>query len=126
MEISTLFAKLFGALLLVKGLFVFIRPNEVPALVKAYVANKALLYTVSFGAIIVGVAVVSAHNVWVGPSATIVTALGWLMVAKGVVALFFPKVFLGIVHTLDNKGWYVSGATLAVIIGSFLTISSFV
>jgi hypothetical protein len=50
-------------------------------------------------ALIAGLAIVNAHNLWVGDWRVLITILGWLLVLRGVTNLMFP----GKIQELGNR-----------------------
>jgi hypothetical protein len=83
----------------------------------------------AFGAVVVaaGLAMVLGHNVWSGgPLAIVVTLVGWLILAKGVVLIFLsPEGIVAYFDALHYEQLFVVYAAITLIIGAYLTYSGF-
>lgn len=74
-----LFTVLLIAALLVRG----------SAIVETAISDKPLMFTYAIISIALGLAMVLGHNVWSGGSLpVVVTLVGWLILAKGLLLLF--------------------------------------
>jgi hypothetical protein len=73
-----------------------------------------------------GLAVVLAHNVWVWDLPVIVTLAGWVMVAKSLFYLLFPRALHVAMPTGKRmeRGFIIAGA-LFVALGALLAYDSF-
>lgn len=83
----------------------------------------------AFGAVAVvaGLAMVLSHNVWSGgPLALIVTLLGWLILAKGLLVTFLsPDGIVAYYDALHYEQLFYVYAAITLIIGAYLTYSGF-
>ena len=91
MQTSIFIAKLVGPMLVIPGLIGLANPGHVKAVGEEFLQSRALIFVAGAMALIAGLAVVNTHNVWVGWP-LIITLLGWLMLAAGVVRMGFPGV----------------------------------
>lgn len=79
--------------------------------------------------LVVGVAMVLAHNLWSGGALPVVlTIVGWITLAKGLLFLFlFPgdqlAVYLGMFYR--NPLCYYVGMTICLLLGIYLTYGGF-
>jgi hypothetical protein len=83
----------------------------------------------AFGAIAVaaGLAMVLSHNVWSGgPLAIVVTLVGWLILAKGLILIFLPpESIVAYFDALHYEQLFVVYAAITLIIGAYLTYGGF-
>jgi hypothetical protein len=83
----------------------------------------------AFGAVVVaaGLAMVLAHNVWSGgPLAIVVTLVGWLTLAKGLVLIFLPpEGIAAYFDALHYEQLFVVYAAITLIVGAYLTYGGF-
>ncbi len=61
------------------------------SLLKEFIGSRALIFVTGTLALVAGLAVVNAHNLWVPDWRVIVTVLGWLMILRGIMNLVFPQ-----------------------------------
>lgn len=90
MELAILVARIAAVLFLVIGIAGLIDKKYYEKVVKEVFKNAGTALTLGTLTLIVGMLIVSYHNVWSGWS-VIVTLIGWIGLAKGVTIVLFPK-----------------------------------
>ena len=125
---STLIARLMGPVLLIMGigtalgLFgVGMAPGDYAGLMKEM---TSLPFTILFGvlALLAGVAIVNAHNLWVSDWRVIITVVGWLAIIRGVLSLLFPAKMHTIGETITaNTSGPVITALVFLVVGAILS-----
>ena len=126
MKHSTLIARLMGPVLLLMGagmvLGLWLSPDTYTGVMKDFMGNLALIWLIGILALVAGLAIVNAHNVWIGDWRVLITILGWLLIVRGVTNLLIP----GKVQELGNRmmegqGPSVIGAIALLVLGGILT-----
>jgi hypothetical protein len=112
-----LFTMLLIAALLLRG----------SAMVEAAVANAPIMFTYAIISLAIGLAMILGHNVWSGGALpVVVTLVGWLILAKGLVLLFLtPEAltqFFARMHYGEHIYLYVAPS---LVIGLYLTWAGF-
>ena len=125
---STLIARLMGPVLLIMGigtalgLFgVGMEPGDYAGLMKEM---TSLPFTILFGvlALLAGLAIVNAHNLWVSDWRVIITVVGWLAIIRGVLSLLFPAKMHTIGETITaNTSGPVITALIFLVVGAILS-----
>ena len=115
MNTSKIIARLIGPLFLVMGLGMVAETNLVRALSAEFLSNLSLIYLAGMITLVVGLAIVNAHNLWVADWRVIITILGWLSIVGGVVRVLFP----GEVQVL---GANMIASPSAMLIGGIVTL----
>jgi hypothetical protein len=125
---STLIARLMGPVLLIMGigtalgLFgVGMAPGDYAGLMKEM---TSLPFTILFGvlALLAGLAIVNAHNLWVSDWRVIITVVGWLAIIRGVLSLLFPAKMHTIGETITaNTSGPVITALVFLVVGAILS-----
>jgi hypothetical protein len=117
-------ARLIGlsAVLLVAALLA--RGNT---LIMATVANGPVMLVYAILSLAVGLAIILGHNAWSGGSLpVIVTLVGWLIFAKGLVLLLVtPETLVRLLERMQYGEHYSLYMVPALIIGLYLTWGSF-
>jgi hypothetical protein len=90
MSTSTYIARLIGPLFLIMGLGMVVEGDTVRALSQEFLSNLSLIYLAGMLALVAGLAIVNAHNLWVADWRVLITLLGWLSIAGGIFRLLFP------------------------------------
>jgi hypothetical protein len=97
------------------------------AVVETTVAEGAVMFAYAIISLAIGLAMILGHNVWSGGTLpVVVTLVGWLILAKGLLLLFItPEALsraLERMHYGDHFYFYIAPA---VVIGLYLTWAGF-
>ena len=97
-----------------------------PAMVEAAVADQPVMLTYGMISLAMGLAMVLGHNVWSGGLLpVVVTLVGWLILAKGLLLLALAPDTLahlyGRMHRGENLALYIP----SLVIGLYLTVAGF-
>lgn len=127
---SEYIARLMGPVLLIIAIgMVFGLVVEGPgysSLMKEFIADRAVIFLTGILALLAGVAIVNAHNLWVQDWRVIVTILGWLLVVRGIMLLVFPltvQVFGD--RIAASQTGVVAGAAVTFVLGAILCIMGY-
>jgi hypothetical protein len=117
-------ARLIGlsAVLLVATLFV--RGN---ALIMATIADGPVMLAYAIFSLVAGLAIILGHNVWSGGTLpVIVTSVGWLIFAKGLILMLVaPETLTPLLERMQQHYHYPVYVVPALIIGLYLTYAGF-
>ena len=130
MTMSKYIARLMGPVLLLVGIGMALglmhEGESYSSLIKEFISSRALIFVTGVLALVAGLAIVNAHNLWVPDWRAIVTVLGWLLVVRGVVNIVFPAW----AQTLGDRmvaspAGSVTGAAIAFVLGAILCIMGY-
>lgn len=130
MTTSRYIARLMGPVMLIIGIGMIggmlTEGDAYSSLMKEFIGSRALIFITGALALVAGLAVVNAHNLWVPDWRVIVTILGWLLIVRGVSNLVFP----GTVQTLGDRmiashGGILAGAAVTIVLGAILSIMGY-
>src|ERR1700691_3754916 len=112
-----LFTVLLVAALLVRG----------STMVEAAVADAPVMLVYAIISLATGLAMILEHNVWSGgPLPVVVTFVGWLILAKGLLLLFLkPEALTGLFERMHYGEHYYPYVAPALVIGLYLTWAGF-
>ncbi len=127
MELTILLLKFWGFYLFLMGLSVLINKSTWKSFVSELSSNKHFTFLAGIFALIIGMLVVSYHNVWSGGfDVVIVTILGWLSLVKGVGYLLFPsKAVASIARKFMEGSFITPWAAIILILGAYMLLSGF-
>jgi hypothetical protein len=122
MSTSRYIARLMGPLLLIMGLGMVIESETMRALSQEFLSNLSLIYLAGILTLLAGLAIVNAHNVWIGDWRVIITIFGWLAIIGGLFRILLP----GQVQTLGtgfatNTTAMIIGGIVMLVLGAILT-----
>jgi len=130
MTTSRYIARLMGPVLLLIGIGMVMgmltEGDGYSSIMKEFISSRALIFITGALALVAGLAVVNAHNLWVPDWRVIVTILGWLFIIRGVMNLVFPAT----VQTLGDRmiashAGVLAGAALTIALGAILSIMGY-
>jgi hypothetical protein len=130
MDRSEYIARLIGPVMLIIGIGMIggmlTEGDAYSSLLKEFIGSRALIFITGVLALVAGLAIVNAHNLWVRDWRVVVTILGWLFIVRGVSNLVFP----GTVQTLGDRmiashGGILAGAAATIALGSILSIMGY-
>jgi hypothetical protein len=124
MELSIFLAKVLGLYLVIVPLAVLVNRKHLPRLVEEFSTNVGLNILASIFALVLGLLLVVSHNVWTADWRVLVTILGWLTLAKGVVRLLFLERMQKL-SALSLKPWWAVVLVLLVLVGLYLSYVGF-
>jgi hypothetical protein len=112
---------LFTVLLIVALLF------RGSAMLETAFADGPLMLTYGFISLAIGLAMILGHNVWSGGALTVVvTLVGWLILAKGLVLLILtPEALTGLFERMQYGEHYYLYIVPSLVIGLYLTLAGF-
>jgi hypothetical protein len=130
MTTSTLIARLMGPVLLAIGIGVAlglgVEGDTSSALMKEFIGSKALIYITGLLALVAGLAIVNAHNLWEPDWRVIITILGWLAIVRGVASILFPANVQAMGdHMLASSVGLLAAAAITVALGAVLTFMGY-
>ncbi len=122
MNTSKIIARLIGPLFLVMGLGMVAETNLVRALSAEFLSNLSLIYLAGMITLVVGLAIVNAHNLWVADWRVIITILGWLSIIGGAVRVLFPAEVQALgANMIASPSAMLIGGIVTLVIGAVLS-----
>jgi len=125
MEITIFLAQLLGTFMIVEALFALIRPRMVKKILDLYARNDLAMVAVGFLEVIMGLLLVLTHNIWGGTLVNVVSLISWLVLIEGLLAIFVPQFFGGIIKAMRNKNTYYLLNVIGIVIGFYLASAGF-
>jgi hypothetical protein len=117
-------ARLIGLFIVLVVVGIVVRGS---ATVETAVASGPVMLVYALISLAVGLAMILAHNVWSGGALpVVVTLVGWLILAKGLVLLFVtPEALTRLIHDMQYGEHYYLYLTPSLAIGLYLTWAGF-
>lgn len=91
MELSIFLAKVLGSYLLIASLAILVNHKPFNKMLNEYVKDLPTVFFHGVIALLLGLALVVSHNLWVADWRVIITIFGWLTLLKGVTHMFVPQ-----------------------------------
>jgi uncharacterized membrane protein len=128
MSARTIFlARLIGLFALVQSAAMFVHKQSLVEAATGLVHERPLLLLLGLIALAAGLAMVLAHNVWSGgPLPVIVTLVGWIILARGVLLLLLtPDAVARLFDAFRFGELFYLYAGIALLLGFYLTWAGF-
>jgi uncharacterized membrane protein len=122
--LSNYLAEIWGIFLVVVPLALLINQKYLKRLF-AEVENEATMFFLSIVSLVIGLAMILAHNVWAKNWQVIITILGWLALIKGIAVLFLPKLVKKWVKKIENAPFLPYALMIMVLIGLVIAYLGF-
>jgi hypothetical protein len=92
MDYTIIAVKILGIYLVVSGLFLIFRGKSVPHLLKDFFDHPAIVYLTGIILIFLSSMYLIQYNIWDGTWRAVVTLLAWMVMLKGLIYIFVPRV----------------------------------
>jgi len=126
MALTTYLAELLGLYIVLVGVVMVVKPQPIRELMTAIVAQRALLFLVGALRVLLGLAIVLAHNRWSGTLPAVVTLIGWITLVRGIAMwLVSPETERKMVAYFQRSGPYYTTAIIAIVLGLWLAYAGF-
>ena len=96
-------ASIFGPLLAIVGLWMLLYHENMMKVLNSIKSTPALFYMSGWMSLLIGLVIVSQYNVWMANLAVLITLLGWVLIIRGILALFIPQLLIKL--TMEKTSW---------------------
>lgn len=124
MALSNYLADIWGISIVIFSFALLIKDTHVKKIFAA-IEREEGMFMWGLMSVVVGIAIVLAHNLWVKDWQVLVTILGWLSLVKGALFMFFPEFIRRVAKNMENSKYLPIGLVVAVFIGLVLTYFGF-
>lgn len=120
-------SRLIGLFALLESLSMFVHKQSMVETAASLVHDRPLLLIVGMIALVAGLAMVLAHNLWSGGALpVVVTLIGWVILVRGVVLLFLlPEAVVRLFEIFRFEELYYLYAGITLVLGLYLTYAGF-
>ena len=125
MPISIFFGKFLGLYIAIMSLAMLINQKYFKNVCKEVLTSPAMSTFAGIISLLFGLFVVLLHNIWEGNWTLIVTILGWLILIKGLLYVFFPLKLKGFCDKLMKSPAHTWMLWILLIVGLLLVYLSF-
>jgi len=124
MELSNFLAELLGISIVIISLSLLLKEKHLKNIFSAFEDDTKIF---CWGAIsvVIGVAMVISHNIWVKNWQVVITILGWISLVRGLFLLFLPELVKKGANKIKNAQWLPIALIVFLFIGLALTYLGF-
>lgn len=119
--------KLLGLFTLITSFWLLTERQAAVSTIPALLVDRPAMVIFAIIALVGGLAIVLAHNIWSGGALPIlVTLIGWVMVIRGVLFLFLPpEATLRILAVMQFEQFFYVYLGIPFVLGMYLTYLAF-
>jgi glucose uptake protein GlcU len=126
MDITTLFAQVFGIYLILTGVMVLIRQEHMVSIGRMFGKDQALRLSMGALVTLAGLFMVLTYRDWSTVASSIITLVGWLILIKGIVLFGANDKQINAVMGSYVKGhYYTTWGVVALAAGVYLALLGF-
>ncbi len=92
MENAIFIASVFGPLMVILGFWKLTYGEHCHKVMTSFKNTAGALYLKGALQVLLGIAIIVSYNVWVWQPSLLITLLGWAMLIRGILMLFWPHV----------------------------------
>ena len=127
MDISIYLAKVFGLYFLVVGIAGFLNAEKFRSLIIDFSKRSDSLFLSGFIALVLGILLITSHNIWSSDWRVLITILGWMTFLKGTFLLVFPQGMLNFSKRwVECKVAYSFSFLLMILLGGYFCYLGFI
>ncbi len=125
MCISTFYAQVLGLWLFLIGLAMVVHHARFKKTVMESLNQAPLMNVTGFIALLIGLIIVTTHNIWVSAWPVVITIIGWVYVIQGVMRIYWPDSFAKMMKDLKAKSGDTVLTWIWLIVGLYLIWAGF-
>ncbi|MBI4548126.1 MAG: hypothetical protein HY707_09105 [Ignavibacteriae bacterium] len=126
METSIFLAKVIGLFGAISTLAIIIRYETHLVMEENAVQSPAVIYLSGFLFLLLGILVTVSHQVWTRDWRVVITILGWLLLAKGLMRIFFPEAVKKFIEKKRNDRRFLLAEVVTFFISLYLIYQGFI
>lgn len=120
-ETTLVLARILGGYMVITGVALLIHRDMAKELIERLKIDSPLTFTMAILALVMGLVIVSIHNVWTGPVSIVISVIGWLAVIEGLGIMVLRQRYIALVAPLVRPaGAVVAWSVAAILLGLWL------
>ena len=126
MELTVYLSQVLGLFLIICGIAIMVRRSYFAPVVGGFVEDRLTRMIVGVLELLAGLFLATAHTDWSTLAASIITAIGWLLVVEGTgYLLLSDSQVRSVIKMANTRAWYVFGGILSILLGVHLASFGF-
>lgn len=114
-------ATVIGWYLVILSFLLFFRYDHILTVMKEIIAKPGEFFIIAVMTLILGLLLVTSHNIWVMDWPVVITLFSWVVLVAGILRLFVPEMLLSMWQPLFNNTVAIKLMTfINLLIGLFL------
>lgn len=118
-------AQILGPVYLSVGVGMLVSCDHYKKMYEEVMKSKTMMYFGGLVAMVVGVAILRVHSMWMSDWTVVVTLIGWLATLKGLFLLVIPEKFLSWNKWVLSSNGMMFAKVVALLLGLGLTYAGY-
>jgi uncharacterized membrane protein len=120
MELSILVARILALIYLSAGIAVFCGRITFTKIIEDFKNSQGLTYISGFMTLVLGMILVTYHNIWVKNWTVLITIVAWISLFKGIMLIIFPQSISSFKNIYkNNRLWGIIMVVLGILFSYF-------
>lgn len=115
-ETTLILARILGGYMVITGVALLLHRDMAEELLERLKSDSPLTFTMAILALVMGLVIVSIHNVWTGPVSIVISLVGWLAVIEGFGIMVLRQRYIALVAPLIRPAWAVVAWSVATVL----------
>lgn len=115
-ETTVVLARILGGYMTITGVALLLHRDMAEELLERLKTDSPLTFTMAILALVMGLVIVSIHNVWTGPVSIVISLIGWLAVLEGIGIMALRQRYIALVAPLVRPAWAVVAWSIATLL----------
>ncbi|HSX14050.1 MAG TPA: hypothetical protein VLE96_06510 [Chlamydiales bacterium] len=120
MFLSIIFAQIIGFYFVLVSIGTLIHQQRYRKVTQEFYGTHSLVAISENLSLLFGIIILVTHHVWVLNWPIFITIIGWILVIRGLMAVFFPVLFMKYSKFLMDKKGFIFMAWLSLVVGIIL------
>lgn len=126
MELTVYLSQVLGLFLIICGVAIMVRRSYFAPVIGGFVEDRLTRMIVGVLELLAGLFLAVSHTDWSTLPASIITAIGWLLVVEGTAYLLLSdSAVRSIISMANTRAWYIAGGVLSILLGVYLASFGF-
>lgn len=126
MELTVYLSQVLGLFLIICGIAIMVRRSYFAPVIGGFVEDRLTRMIVGVLELLAGLFLAISHTDWTTLPASIITAIGWLLVIEGTGYLLLSDTTLrSLIKMANTRAWYLIGGILSILLGVYLASYGF-
>lgn len=126
METSIFLAKVIGLFGAISTLAILARYKTHLEMEEDAAKNSVITYLSGFFILVIGILLTVSHQVWTRDWRVVITIIGWLILIKGILRIFFPKTVKKLIEKKRDDRRFLLAEAVVLLVGLYLMYQGFI
>lgn len=120
MDISFTIARLMGPVLVICAIYLIFCGGRLTRMAEEFLESEALIFLAGITALILGVSIISTHNIWTLDWRGFITIFGWIAFFAGIARIFLGTRLADFGRAMLENRLYIIASGLIMLIGGLV------